>query len=137
MRNARTLVFAIQCSRFRTPRCCLPHIGTGAAGIPQIEAPAPRQMERHVIYQDFLGTNQELTIETKGVQPGTYNYLTGRDSPVRDYLAVVDSPSQLVETGAIAAEAAFECWQIHSPQVGDRLYLKLLQFFFRDFAYSW
>src|ERR1700730_3967467 len=56
--------------------------------------------------------------------------------PVRDYLAVVDSPSQLVETHAIAAEAAFQCCQIHSPQVGDRLYLKLLQFFFGDFAYS-
>jgi len=35
--------------------------------------------------------------------------------PVRDYLAVVDSPSQLVETHAIAAEAAFECRQIQSP----------------------
>ena len=56
--------------------------------------------------------------------------------PIRDYLAVVDSPGQLVETNAIAAEAAFECRQIHSPQVGDRLYLKVLQFFFRDFAYS-
>lgn len=56
--------------------------------------------------------------------------------PVRDYLAVVDSPSQLVETHAITAEAAFECRQIHSPQIGDRFYLKVLQFFFRDFAYS-
>src|SRR6267143_7098823 len=56
--------------------------------------------------------------------------------PVRDYLAVVDSPSQLVETHAVAAETALECRQIHSPQVGDRLYLKVLQFFFRDFAYS-
>src|SRR5260370_41282317 len=56
--------------------------------------------------------------------------------PVRDYLAVVDSPRQLVETHAIAAEAGLECRQIYSPQVGDRLYLKVLQFFFRDFAYS-
>src|SRR5207249_4321972 len=55
---------------------------------------------------------------------------------VRDYLAVVDSPSQFVETQAIAAEAAFECRQIHSPQVGDRLCVKLLQSSFRDFAYS-
>ena len=56
--------------------------------------------------------------------------------PVRDYFAVVDSPSQLVETHAIPAKAGLECRQIHSPQVGDRLYVKLLQFFFRDFAYS-
>ena len=55
--------------------------------------------------------------------------------PVRDYLVVVDSPRQLVETHAIAAEAALECRQIHSPQVGDGLYLKVLQFFFCDFAY--
>jgi hypothetical protein len=47
-----------------------------------------------------------------------------------------DSPSQLVETHTIAAEAAFECRQIHSPQIGDGLYLKVLQFFFGDFAYS-
>jgi len=32
--------------------------------------------------------------------------------------------------------STFECWQIHSPQIGDRLYLKVLQFLFRDFAYS-
>ena len=56
--------------------------------------------------------------------------------PVRDYLAVVDSPGQLVETQAIAAEAVFQCCQIQSPQVGDRLYLKLLLFFFPDFGYS-
>jgi hypothetical protein len=30
--------------------------------------------------------------------------------PVGGYLAVVDSPSQLVEAYAIAAEAAFQCW---------------------------
>jgi hypothetical protein len=47
--------------------------------------------------------------------------------PVRDYLAVVDSPGQLVETHA---EAAFERRQIHSPQVGDCLYLNAAQFAF-------
>src|SRR5439155_5548846 len=56
--------------------------------------------------------------------------------PVRDYFAPVDSPSQLVETHAVAAEAAFECRQIDSPQVRDCLYLKVLQFLFGDFAYS-
>jgi hypothetical protein len=34
------------------------------------------------------------------------------------------------------AEAAFECRQIHSPQISDRLYLKVLQLFFGDLAYS-
>jgi hypothetical protein len=56
--------------------------------------------------------------------------------PVRYYLAVVDSPSQLVETRAIAAEAAFQRRQIHPSKVGDRSHLKVVQLFFRDFAYS-
>jgi len=56
--------------------------------------------------------------------------------PVRDYVAVVDPPRQLVEAHAKEAEAGFGCRQIHSPQVGDRLYLKLLLFFFPDFGYS-
>ncbi len=76
----------------------------------------------HLAQQDIL---------LKGVLGGY-----GLCRPVRNYFAVVDSPRQLVETHAIAAEAAFECRQIHSAQVGDRLYLKLLQFFARDFAYS-
>ena len=41
-----------------------------------------------------------------------------------------------VETDTIAAKAVFECRQFDSPQVCDRLYLKVLQLFFRDFAYS-
>ena len=60
----------------------------------------------------------------------------GLRRPVRDYFALVDSPGQFVETHAIAAEAAFECQQIHSPQINNRLYLKVLQLRFRDFAYS-
>lgn len=36
-------------------------------------------IERHVINQDFLGSNQDLKIETKGVQPGVRNYLAGSD----------------------------------------------------------
>src|SRR5438445_12860409 len=47
--------------------------------------------------------------------------------PVRDYLAVVDSPSQFVETHTIAAEAAFERRQVHPSQVRDSLYVEALQ----------
>jgi hypothetical protein len=36
-------------------------------------------MERHVIDQNFLDANRDLVIETKRVQPGVRNYLTGSD----------------------------------------------------------
>jgi uncharacterized repeat protein (TIGR01451 family) len=36
-------------------------------------------MERHVINQDFLGSNQKLSIETRAVQSGVRNYLSGSD----------------------------------------------------------
>src|ERR1700730_14368160 len=56
--------------------------------------------------------------------------------PVRNYLAVVDSPSQLVETHAIAAEAAFECRQIQPSEVGYGLYVEGFQRFLRDLSHS-
>jgi len=48
-------------------------------GNPSMEKPALRDMERHVIYQDFVGANHDITIETKDPQPGDHNYLTGSD----------------------------------------------------------
>jgi len=57
--------------------------------------------------------------------------------PVRNDFTFVDSPGQIVEPHAIPAESAFECRQIHSPQVADRLHFKLLQLFFCDFSNSW
>jgi len=46
---------------------------------PQIEDRALRDMERHIIFQDFVGASHNLSIETKGLQQGTYNYLSGSD----------------------------------------------------------
>jgi hypothetical protein len=48
-------------------------------GNPRIEKPAIQETERQVIYQDFVGTNRNVTIESKGVQQGAYNYLSGSD----------------------------------------------------------
>ena len=51
-------------------------------------------MERHVINQDFLGSSEQAKLETKELQPGVHNYLTGSDpakwqTEVRGFLEVV------------------------------------------------
>ena len=44
--------------------------------------------------------------------------------------SLLSIPEPLVEAHAVAAEGAFQCRKIDSPQIGDCLYLKVLQFFF-------
>lgn len=48
---------------------------------PRIQKPSPADMDRHVIviYQDFVGASANPTIETKTVEEGVYNYLSGSD----------------------------------------------------------
>src|SRR6266404_4423689 len=45
----------------------------------RIEQPALPEIERHVVYQDFIGAKKMPIIETKNVQPGAYNYFVGTD----------------------------------------------------------
>jgi hypothetical protein len=51
----------------------------GTAGNPHVQTSAVRDMERHVIYEDFVRADNEITIETKGVRTGMRNYLSGND----------------------------------------------------------
>jgi uncharacterized repeat protein (TIGR01451 family) len=56
--------------------------------------PALPDTERHVISQDFVGAKQTPTIETKNLQLGAYNYLSGGDSSnwqtqVRGYSEII------------------------------------------------
>src|SRR5439155_4368962 len=51
----------------------------GIAKNQRIESPVARNMERDVIYQNFVGANDNPVIETKGVQEGIRNYLSGGD----------------------------------------------------------
>jgi SOS response associated peptidase (SRAP)/Beta-propeller repeat len=62
-------------SQPRTPNLDIP----GRAKNPRMESPVVTNMERDVIYQDFIGTSRGMALETKGVQPGTYNYLSGSE----------------------------------------------------------
>lgn len=55
---------AIFPSRFNDPRTAKPDLSN---------------MQRHVIYQNFVGANKNAVIETRGVQQGTYNYFSGND----------------------------------------------------------
>ncbi len=51
----------------------------GMANNHQIRHPAIPEMERHVVYQNFVGAKKVSTIQTKNVRPGTYNYFLGSD----------------------------------------------------------
>jgi hypothetical protein len=56
--------------------------------------PIEKQVQRHVIYQDFVGASGDVVIETKRVQQRAYNFFSGSDqskwqTQVRGYSEIV------------------------------------------------
>lgn len=73
-----------------------PHLLSRDVGVSGMtpNPPIEKQIQRHVIYQDFVGASGDVVIETKRVQQRAYNFFSGSDqskwqTQVRGYSEIV------------------------------------------------